>query len=409
MKTKEECYNIAKKYTTKTEFHDKSRKIYELSKKMGWYDEITSHMINPQEEKNKKMYNEALNAALKYKSRKEFKNSVDKKYFMWAQNNRCVSEICGHMKPIGNNYARCIYCYIFSDKSCYVGLTYDLDSRDFSHRVDKNSSVYKHSALINEDIPTPIMLTDYIDKNEASKMEGYFYEKYKNDGFNMLNVAKTGGLGGAKNKKIITKEFCKEKAKECLSRAEFEKKYKYLYNKVKLKKWDSFVFSHMDSEYSKREKARKISEYRRGKKLKIKNLDKLRLIRSFRKVKQYNLNGDLIGEYQSCADASRRVFNDEKHTNGIRMSCEHKTNSYGFKWEFSSENKRTYTINKNSTGNSKKVLQYDLKGTFICEFKSCKDAAIALGHKYSAYSISKCCKGLMKKSLGYIWKYKNNL
>lgn len=406
---KNECKKIAEKFSTKKEFHDKCRKAYNLSKKMGWYEEITSHMCSKQQERKKEMYIEAKNAALKYKSRKEFFESEDKKYFIWASNNKCITEICSHMPPIGSRYKRCIYCYIFSDKSCYIGLTYDLEQRDLNHKTNKKSNVYKHSIELNENIPIPIQLTEYIDKESASKLEGIFLEEYKNKGYNILNVAKTGGLGGKKNNVLITKEYCKEKANECLTRSEFEKKYKYLYHKVLLKKWDDYVFSHMDSEYANREKSRKISEARKGKKVNYKDLEKIRKIRSYRKIKQYDLNGNFIGEYESCSDASRKVFNDNKHGSGIRASCISNYNSYGFKWKFSDDKKRTYNLDKKFIGNSKGVLQYNLNGIFICEYSSCKEAATKIGHPYSSYNISKCCAGKIKKCLGYIWKYKNNV
>lgn len=53
---------------------------------------------------------------------------------------------------------------------------------------------------------------------------------------------------------------------------------------------------------------------------------------------------------------------------------------------------------------SKKVLQYNLKGEFIKEWEYMTKITEELGYDYT--NISKCCKGIYKKSKGYIWKYK---
>lgn len=50
------------------------------------------------------------------------------------------------------------------------------------------------------------------------------------------------------------------------------------------------------------------------------------------------------------------------------------------------------------------IEQYDLNGNKINEFKSLEEAEQKTGIK--AYGICKCCKGKIKKSGGYIWKYK---
>jgi hypothetical protein len=53
---------------------------------------------------------------------------------------------------------------------------------------------------------------------------------------------------------------------------------------------------------------------------------------------------------------------------------------------------------------SKAVLQYELDGTFVKEYHSGREAA--RNNKASSAGISQCCKGITKKSGGYIWKYK---
>lgn len=53
----------------------------------------------------------------------------------------------------------------------------------------------------------------------------------------------------------------------------------------------------------------------------------------------------------------------------------------------------------------KAVLQYDLDGNFIKEYKTLTEAMKGVKGKKSEY-ISRCAKGLQKTSHGYIWKFK---
>ena len=100
-----------------------------------------------------------------------------------------MDEICSHMKSLGNKYNRCIYAFEFPDNSVYIGLTYNINIRKNSHYSRNNSQVYKH---IHENNLQPELkqLTDYIDKDLASKKEGEFVEQYRNSGWNILNKVK---------------------------------------------------------------------------------------------------------------------------------------------------------------------------------------------------------------------------
>lgn len=53
---------------------------------------------------------------------------------------------------------------------------------------------------------------------------------------------------------------------------------------------------------------------------------------------------------------------------------------------------------------SKKVIQYDLNGVFICEYPSLREASRILGFHMS--NIKECCKGRYKSTHGFIFKYK---
>jgi hypothetical protein len=106
-------------------------------------------------------------------------------------------ELTAHMVPLGNKYNRMVYVYKFPEvKTVYVGLTGDEDRRKGEHQTDPVSALYKF--MVKNPGLVPIYEKEtlgYIDEKEASKKESEVEYKYRNDGWTLLNVAKTGGLG----------------------------------------------------------------------------------------------------------------------------------------------------------------------------------------------------------------------
>mgnify|MGYP003290597882 CR=1 FL=1 len=66
---------------------------------------------------------------------------------------------------------------------------------------------------------------------------------------------------------------------------------------------------------------------------------------------------------------------------------------------------RSYNVNFGTRTErmSKPVLQYDLEGNFIKEWKSIVECG---RNGFIFQHISACCKGRLKKHKGFIWKYK---
>lgn len=89
---------------------------------------------------------------------------------------------------------RCIYSYEFEDHSVYIGLTCNLNNR--KNRHCKDGSVYEHKKTCS--IYNIIVLTDYINENEAKIKENFYVNKYKEEGWNILNKTGTGSLGSIK-------------------------------------------------------------------------------------------------------------------------------------------------------------------------------------------------------------------
>lgn len=80
------------------------------------------------------------------------------------------------------------------------------------------------------------------------------------------------------------------------------------------------------------------------------------------------------------------------------------------------DKKRNYTYpddmdvykNKNKKYKKIKVKQYSINGTFLKEYESIKDAGRALGNETYSCDIIACCKGKLKTSHGYLWRYSDD-
>lgn len=236
--TFERCKEEALKYSTRIEFSDNSRLVYSASRRKGWLDKICSHM-NPileswSEEK-------ILKDIKEYKSIAEIKKNNSKLHsaiYRFKLSNK-VHEILGRT---GNRFHKCIYSYEFPDNSVYVGLTYNIEKRQKSRDNKPNDSVTKH---IRETNLSPIrkQLTDYIDVNEAIKLEEFYVSKYKNEGWIILNQVATGAIGG--NVVKWTFETCTEEALKYNTKIDFRNNSSSAYVTAKNKKWLNDICKHM--------------------------------------------------------------------------------------------------------------------------------------------------------------------
>lgn len=182
-----------------------------------------------------------INEAMKYASRIEFEKK-NRSACVISRRNGWIEECCQHMDRLGSKYKRLIYVFEFSDKSVYIGLTYNSKQRLLSHLSDTKSQVYKYISAANIQ-PIFKEITEYIDVDEASKKEIELIQNYKNEGWNVLNVIRGGGIGG--DKLIWTKEKCKNEAQKFLHRSEFKKLSGGAFNAAKRHDWLNEITMHM--------------------------------------------------------------------------------------------------------------------------------------------------------------------
>jgi len=169
--------------------------------------------------------------ALKYKYKTDFKKG-DGSAYAKTYSKKWQDYVCSHMEIVGDRKHRCIYVYEFSDNHAYIGLTYNIENR--KNRHTKKGTIYNYIHKTNLE-PKIIQLTEYLDIETAKEKEEYYVNHYRENGWNILNIAKTGSLGG--NILIWTKDKCFEIAKICKNKKQFREKYVGAYNAVRRNNW----------------------------------------------------------------------------------------------------------------------------------------------------------------------------
>lgn len=138
-----------------------------------------------------------------------------------------------------------IYCYKDIDnKAVYIGLSCNLKDRKSKHR--SAGTVYEYFA--DSPIPEPEILISGLSSGEARKLEGAYVEKFRNQGWHILNKAKTGeqssSLGGYNDK--LTYEKCFIISKKYKTKSDFQRGDVSAYRRALEEGWLDGWYSNVD-------------------------------------------------------------------------------------------------------------------------------------------------------------------
>lgn len=234
---KDKCYEFAKLCSGKYDFMKKYRVPYNNALKNGWLEEFF-----PNKKELKWNRENSQEIALLYNSRREFSKKNHYVYKMSCRNG-WIDDICQHMKIRGNTTKRMIYSYLFPDNSIYVGLTYNIDIRNSQHMSDLRPTTVGKYRIKTGLIPILIKHTDYIPTEEAKLKEGEILNLYKLEGYNILNVSKTGALGGGTIK--CNKDDCIKAVSLCKTSKEFRDNHKKEYWAAQRHGWLAEITSNL--------------------------------------------------------------------------------------------------------------------------------------------------------------------
>ena len=191
--TKEALAKSASRYETLKEWRLSEPSAYATASRLKLLPELTVGM-------EKKIEHGFWTEAVVAERAKQFTNKRDwikgdYKSYTAAQRLGIVDKVSVHMEPLGNRHKRCLYSIeIIGQNMIYIGLTYD-----FSRRMRDHMKSRRFIDLIDrygEGCIEKVQLTDYIDKKEAAEKEGLLVEQFAKQGYQILNIQKTGSLGG---------------------------------------------------------------------------------------------------------------------------------------------------------------------------------------------------------------------
>jgi len=133
---------VARRCKTRTEFIEKYSGAYEFAKRWGFFDDAVEHMVR-----------------------------------------------------LGNKYNKFLYAYLFTETGeAYVGLT---DNKHRRHAQHMYNNTPTGQAVNNCEYFEYVELMETMPAAEAAGQEGVWYDHYKGQGWNMLNLMATGSLGGS--------------------------------------------------------------------------------------------------------------------------------------------------------------------------------------------------------------------
>lgn len=239
----ETCYEAAKKYKYQTEFQKNCSGAHKAAWKNGWLKDYTwfESGVKINAERQRIWDKESCyDLAKQCKSRSELKEKNNAAYNTARKNGWLKDYVWLKSKAIDLHKGKIdsVYAYEFSEQyAVYVGRTLIRcrKNRDRQH-IFTNDSVSGYAKQLDIPIPPMKVLEENLTLEEGSMREGVWLEKYKQDGWIILNRAKTGSLGGV-GKGKWTKKICFEEAKKYTTLKDFQNGCKGACVKARAEGW----------------------------------------------------------------------------------------------------------------------------------------------------------------------------
>lgn len=196
---KKDFLNLKANYKSILQLYERDPELFTRLYYSHWYDEVNKNMqeqtLLSKEQIEMLVFSYCKKVAKEFKMRFSFQEGNHYAYQI-AKKNGWLNEICMHMHVTGNLKLRCIYAATFNDHSAYIGLSGNYEQRIRHHINNPKSTVYKYMKKTGLK-PGFNLIHNYTNVEEARRLEGIYLMDYKRAGWNILNVADTGCLGGS--------------------------------------------------------------------------------------------------------------------------------------------------------------------------------------------------------------------
>ncbi len=242
----EATYLKAKEFETSKEFRTKAKSAYSSASRNGWLKDYTWLKKERKDSGYWLDYKHCREAAKQCKTRTEFGDRFPGAYHNCCKNNwlDTFTWLIDKRIDFENGKIDSVYVYIFKEfRSIYVGRTLcqRQKERDKAHRSE-NTSVSNFAKEHGVEIPEPIYLENGITLKEGVEKEKFYIEKYKNEGWNLINKMPGGGIGGLAKGKWTYKKV-KEEAMKYTTITDFGKYGGFACTKAYLMGWiDDFTW-----------------------------------------------------------------------------------------------------------------------------------------------------------------------
>lgn len=243
---KETCYELAKQCVSRSDFKRHNQCAYDTARKNGWLNEyiwFRSGFDVYYENGIKWTYEKTKEESKKYTSRQEFCDNCVGGYtralkqgwlddFTWLKP-KLIKEAKSH----GSVYW--VYGYFdFGNKVCYIGLSRD-KARHWRHSQKDSKGKYDSVMTYFNDkygfLPIPTIIEENLTPEMAQEKESYYVSFFKDKGYKILNIMKTGSLGGAIVK--WDRQACYEEAKKYSQYDDFYENSPSAYKNAKENGW----------------------------------------------------------------------------------------------------------------------------------------------------------------------------
>lgn len=218
------CAGEARKYASRAQFHANNPRAYNAASKKGWLEDVCAHMPYP----TNRLKEDVAALASAYETRSAFARHENAAYVA-AQRRGWLDDVCAHMGPPEKMKLFTRFVYVIragGTRDVYVGLSCDPKKRYGRHAV-------KGRAEVRDMLSRPhrfLVVTTRLAPDAAADYEKRLIARFRDAGWNVINVLPGGGLGAAYAK--WTPETIKIEAEKYDSVASFRSGARSAYGKA---------------------------------------------------------------------------------------------------------------------------------------------------------------------------------
>ena len=256
------CYEKALKYHSAKDFRESCYGAWDVASRNGWIKDYT--WFKKRTAWNKKWTLEKIEEiARNYETLNDFRKGNPQAYGAYYKQPVRFDFFNRKPSPFRDKMDN-VYAYFFVEQNAvYVGRTVYPKTRNTEHH--KKGGVFKYASANNVEIPQMTILESGLSLDDGCEREDYYVNKYRSEGWNIINKGKTGkksgSIGGIGHKWNYdkVKEIALGYEYKCDFQKQEPKAYNYAWRHNFLKDFDWLKYKKAPKNYYSFEKCREIA------------------------------------------------------------------------------------------------------------------------------------------------------